>query len=139
MIHVKAYISNPTDGQGIGIDTDGDGIIDEFVKDGSNLTEEEILTLLEAIENDDIPANVFENFDPSNPQSFGAQLLMKLINKKEYSKDLVPRINSVSSIGDVSIVMNRDIIVPKSYANFNDKVIKVTVKNKINRYIRGRE
>ena len=64
---------------------------------------------------------------------------MKLINKKEYSKDLVPRINSVSSIGDVSIVMNRDIIVPKSYANFNDKVIKVTVKNKINRYIRGRE
>ena len=64
---------------------------------------------------------------------------MKFINKKEYAKDLVPRINSVSSVGDVSIVMNRDILIPKSYANFNDKVIKVTVRNKLNRYLKGRE
>ena len=88
---------------------------------------------------DDIPAEMFESFDQSNPNSYGTKLLMKLINKKEFSKNLVPRINSVSTVGDVSIVMNRDIIIPKSYSNFTDNVIKVTVRNKVNRHLRGRE
>ncbi len=64
---------------------------------------------------------------------------MKLINKKEYSKDLVPRINSVSQVGEVSIVLNREIIIPRSYPNFTDNVMKITVMNKVNRYLKGRQ
>ena len=137
-IHVKPSSSNSSQGDGVGVDTDGDGIADDFGIDGSDLTAEETVELLEFMELEDIPAEYFENFDPTNPNFFGALLLMKFINKKEFNKDLVPRINSISSVGDVSIVMNRDIIVPKSYPNFNDKVIKVTVKNKVNKYIKGR-
>lgn len=50
IIHVKSSIANSTNGDGTGVDTDGDGKIDEFVKEGSELTEEETLELLEAIE-----------------------------------------------------------------------------------------
>ena len=72
------------------------------------------------VANESFSSDDFNNFDLSDPSSPAFQKLKSMIDKKNKAPNLVASIQSVSQNGQVTIEMSKDIIVPKSYSQFND-------------------
>ncbi|CDW71357.1 ig family protein [Stylonychia lemnae] len=65
--------------------------------------------------------------DPAN--SSQVQSLLRKINTKLYEPALKPEITSIDQLGEVTIKFNMDLLIPNSYQNFNENVIRIRIKS----------
>eukprot|EP00347_Sterkiella_histriomuscorum_P015315 403357489 len=96
-----------------------------------NFSQEELQQYFEYIENlpeSEYDSGIFsDSYMPGSNLSYNSAKYKRLINKYAYDRDINPQIQKIERNGVVTINFGTQMVIPKSYLNFTDSVILVTI------------